>query len=90
MEERRTIRVRNALGLHARASAKLVEVIDRYKSEIYIKKGDEEVDGSSVLTLLTLAGTVGSKLELRAVGEDAVELLDAVEDLFEQRFGEDQ
>lgn len=90
MERRRTIKVKNLLGLHARASAKLVEVVDRYHSEIYIKKGDREVDGSSILTILTLAGTRGSTLELRAIGEDAGELLDAIEELFEQRFGEDE
>lgn len=78
------------MGLHARASTKLVEVVNRYKSDIYVKKGDQEVDGSSILTLLSLAGTVGSKLELRAVGDDAGELLDAIEELFEQRFGEDK
>jgi len=90
MEMRKTIKVKNVLGLHARASARLVEVVGRYKSEIYVKKGNQEVDGSSILTLLSLAGTVGSKLELRAVGEDAGELLDAIEELFEQRFGEDK
>lgn len=90
MEKRRTIKVKNLLGLHARASAKLVEVVDQYHSEIYVRKADQEVDGSSILTLLTLAGTKGSKLELRAIGEDAEELLDAVEELFEQRFGEDE
>lgn len=76
--------------MHARASAKLVEVVDQYHSEIYVRKGDREVDGSSILTLLTLAGTKGSKLELRAIGEDAEELLNAVEELFEKRFGEDE
>ena len=90
MEERRTIKVKNLLGLHARASAKLVEVVDKYHSEIYVKKGDKEVDGSSILTLLTLAGTKGSTLELRAIGEDARALLDTVEKLFEQKFGEDE
>ena len=90
MEQIRTIKVRNLLGLHARASAKLVEVVDQYHSEIYVRKGDHEVDGSSILTLLTLAGTKGSKLELRAIGEDAAELLNAVEELFEKRFGEDE
>ena len=78
------------LGLHARASAQIVEVVHKYRSALYIKKGDHEVDGSSILTILTLAGTKGSELELRASGEDAAELLDAIEDLFEQRFGEDK
>jgi phosphotransferase system HPr (HPr) family protein len=90
MEIRRTVRIKNLLGLHARASAKLVKVVENYHSEIYIKKGDHEVDGSSILTILTLAGTRGSKLEFRAVGDDAEELLDAIEELFEQRFGEDE
>jgi len=89
MEMRRTIKVSNTLGLHARASAKIVEVVQKYRAELYIKKGDHEVDGSSILTILTLAGTKGSELELRARGEDAPELLDAIEDLFERRFGED-
>ena len=90
MEIRRTVNIKNFLGLHARASAKLVEVVDRYHSEIYLKKGEREVDGSNILAILTLAGTKGSTLELRAVGEDAGELLDAVEALFERKFGEDE
>jgi phosphocarrier protein HPr len=90
MEIRRTVKIKNVLGLHARASAKLVEVVNKYKSDFFIKKGDREVDGSNILTILTLAGTMGSSLELRAVGEDAGELLDAIERLFEQRFGEDE
>lgn len=90
MERRRTVKIKNILGLHARASAKLVEVVDKYHSEIYVKKDNQEVDGSNILTLLTLAGTRGSTLELRAVGEDAGELLDTIEELFEKRFGEDE
>jgi len=90
IEIRRTIKVSNTLGLHARASAKIVEVVQKHRSELFIKKGDQEVDGSSILTILTLAGTKGSELALRARGKDAAELLDAIEDLFERRFGEDK
>lgn len=90
MEESKVLKVRNNLGLHARAAAKIVELVKRHNSELYLRKDDQEVDGSSILSILTLACPKGTELQVRAVGEDSPQLLEALEQLFEDRFGEGQ
>ncbi|MBW1729265.1 MAG: HPr family phosphocarrier protein [Deltaproteobacteria bacterium] len=90
MEESKILKVRNNLGLHARAAAKIVELVKRHNSELYLRKDDQEVDGSSILSILTLACPKGTELQVRAVGEDSPQLLEALEQLFEDRFGEGQ
>ncbi len=84
----RDVEIRNKLGLHARAAAKLVHIAARYKSDIKIRKGDEEVDGKSILGILLLAAGRGSVVTLRASGEDERDALDAVEKLIEAKFDE--
>lgn len=84
----RSIEIRNKLGLHARAAAKLVHTAARYKADIKIRKGDEEVDGKSILGILLLAAGRGSTILVKASGEDEREALDAVEKLIEARFDE--
>jgi phosphocarrier protein HPr len=88
MELTRKLLIHNELGLHARAAAKIVSLAGRYKSLLYIKKGDHEVDGTSILAILTLACPKGSELQVRAVGEDSEALIAALSLLFEQKFGE--
>lgn len=84
----RDIEIRNKLGLHARAAAKLVHTAARFKSDIKIRKGDEEVDGKSILGILLLAAGRGASIHVRADGEDEREALDAVEKLIEAKFDE--
>lgn len=84
----REVEIRNRLGLHARAAAKLVHIAARFKSDIKIRKGDEEVDGKSILGILLLAAGRGSTILLKADGEDEREALDAIEKLIEQKFDE--
>ena len=84
----RSIEIKNKLGLHARAAAKLVHTAARFKSEIKIRKGDEEVDGKSILGILLLAAGRGSTILVRADGEDEREALDAIEKLIEAKFDE--
>lgn len=84
----RDIEIRNKLGLHARAAAKLVHTAARFKSDIKIRKGDEEVDGKSILGILLLAAGRGSSVRVRADGVDERDALDAVEKLIEARFDE--
>lgn len=90
MEESKRLKVRNNLGLHARAAAKIVELVKRHNSELYLRKDEQEVDGSSILSILTLACPKGTELQVRAVGDDSPQLLEALEQLFEDRFGEGQ
>jgi phosphocarrier protein HPr len=84
----RSIEIKNKLGLHARAAAKLVHMAARFKSEIKIRKGDEEVDGKSILGILLLAAGRGSTILVKADGEDERDALDAVEKLIDGKFDE--
>ncbi|MBV8519703.1 MAG: HPr family phosphocarrier protein [Acidobacteria bacterium] len=84
----REVEIKNKLGLHARAAAKLVHTAARFKSDIKIRKGDEEVDGKSILGILLLAAGRGSVITLRADGEDERQALDDIEKLIEAKFDE--
>ena len=79
----------NKRGLHARASAKVVEAAARFKSQMFLIKGDEKVDAESILDLMTLGAPLGTEIEVEAVGEDADEALAAMLALIEAKFGED-
>jgi phosphocarrier protein HPr len=84
----RSIEIKNKLGLHARAAAKLVHTAARFKSDIKVRKGDEEVDGKSILGILLLAAGRGSTILVKADGEDERDALDAVEKLIDGKFDE--
>ena len=84
----RDIEIKNKLGLHARAAAKLVHTAARFKSDIKIVKGDEEVDGKSILGILLLAAGRGTTITVRADGTDERDALDAVENLIDAKFDE--
>ena len=84
----RDIEIRNKLGLHARAAAKFVHTAARFRSDIKVRKGEEEVDGKSILGILLLAAGRGSTIRVRAEGEDERDALDAVEKLIEGKFDE--
>jgi phosphocarrier protein HPr len=89
MERTKRLKIINNLGLHGRAAAKIVELNSRYKSRLFFKRdGYNEVDGSSILSMLTLACPKGTEVEARAVGEDSDNLLEDLSRLFEAKFGE--
>ncbi len=75
--------VRNELGLHARPAGQFVVLAGQFDSEIEVTRGSETVDGSSVLSILSLAAACGTTLTIRAVGEDAVEAVSALGELLE-------
>lgn len=81
--------IKNRLGLHARASARLVQTANRFCSEIFISKDGEEVNGKSIMGLLMLAAPIGAKIEVRVNGEDAEAAFAAISQLIEDKFGED-
>jgi phosphocarrier protein len=84
------VEIKNKLGLHARAAAKLVHTAARFKSSIKIRKGDEEVDGKSILGILLLAAGRGSVITVRAEGEDEADAVDAIEKLIDAKFDESE
>jgi len=88
VESIRRLKVRNSLGLHARSAAKIVELGKQYDSRLFLRKDDEEVDGSSILSILTLACPKGTEMEARIVGEDSESFMEKLNELFERNFGE--
>ena len=84
------IEIVNRLGLHARAAAKLVHTAARFKCDIKIRKGDEEVDGKSILGILLLAAGRGSVITVRADGDDEAEAVEAIEKLVAAKFDESE
>lgn len=82
------IEIKNKLGLHARAAAKLVHCAARFRSDIKIRKGDEEVDGKSILGILLLAAARGTVITIKANGEDEADAVAAIEKLIDAKFDE--
>jgi phosphocarrier protein HPr len=85
------IEVKNRLGLHARAAAKLVRLASRFACEIHLSRaGDiQRIDSKSILGILMLAASRGSILEFTLEGLDETQASQAISELFESRFGED-
>ena len=84
------VKVINPLGLHARAAAQLVRLAGKFRSCIKLKRTDNNVnaDAKSILSILTLAASKGTYLELSVEGKDEREALRAVEEIFVNGFGE--
>lgn len=78
----------NALGLHARAAAQLVQLANRFRSEIHVEKDGMEVNGKSIMGVLTLAAAKGSVITVSAEGEDAEGAMTALARIIENGFGE--
>jgi phosphocarrier protein HPr len=86
---RRSAIIPNKRGLHARASAKLVEAAARFKSHITVTKDGQSVEAVSIMGLMMLAASIGSEIEIAAEGEDSEEAIVAIMALIEAKFGED-
>lgn len=84
------IEVINILGLHARPASMLVKLTTQFKSDIYIRKDSDEVNGKSIMGIITLAASKGTKLRFVISGEDAEEAMARIEQLFLSKFGEDK
>ncbi len=83
------LEIKNAEGLHMRPAMQFVDIANRFKSEINVSNGDTKVDGKSIMQISMLAATCGTKLQVRAKGQDAREAIDALKELVEdQHFGE--
>jgi phosphocarrier protein len=84
----RTVTIVNRLGLHARAASKLVNCASAYSSEVWISRGQREVNGKSIMGVLTLAAGKGTELGLRIEGKDEQAAMDAIAGLIADYFGE--
>lgn len=85
----RKLKIVNVKGLHARASAKFVEVVEAHDARAWVSKDGQESGGDSIMGLLMLAAAKGSSIDVRTTGAQAEELADALEALVADRFGED-
>ena len=79
----------NDKGLHARASARFVEVVEKFASEVTVEKDGLEASGSSIMGLLMLAASKGTKIKVTVNGADSEELKLALDNLIKSKFGED-
>ena len=79
----------NDKGLHARASARFVEVVEKFESEVIVEKDGLEASGSSIMGLLMLAASKGTSIKVTLNGNDAEELVLALEELINSKFGEE-
>ncbi len=82
------MKVTNPLGVHARPAAMLVQTAAKFKSEIWLSKDGNEVNGKSMLGVMTLAAEMGSTVIIKADGPDEDKAIEALARVFEIRFGE--
>ncbi len=87
--EVQTFTIRNRLGLHARAAALLVKTANRFASEITLERDGLEVNGKSIMGILMLAASKGTKITLKAEGKDSAQAIKTLGELIENRFGEE-
>ena len=88
MKATENLTISNKLGLHLRAAAELVKVANKFKSQITIHHGVQNVNAKSLMGLMTLAAAKGTELEFVAEGDDAKDALAALKQLLAQKFGE--
>jgi phosphocarrier protein HPr len=79
----------NKKGLHARASAKFVQTVERFDAEVKVTRGSETVGGTSIMGLMMLSAAPGTAITVQASGAEAAQVMDALQALIDGRFGED-
>ena len=84
-----TFTIKNRLGLHARAAALLVKTANKFASEVTIEKDGLEVNGKSIMGILMLAASKGTKITLKVEGKDSAQALQTLGRLIENKFGEE-
>jgi phosphocarrier protein HPr len=87
---KKNVTIINKLGLHARAAVKFVNLANRFSSSVRIEKRGDEIDGKSILGILTLAAVQGSEITLTISGKDEQAALDALSALIQDRFSEEE
>jgi phosphocarrier protein HPr len=85
-----TLEIKNRLGLHLRAASTLAETVKKFKATVMLGSGKQAVNARSVTNLIMLGAGQGTRLNVKVEGPDAQAAMDAIKDLFEQRFNEDR
>ncbi len=81
--------IRNRLGLHARPAAEFVRLAGRFEAEVWVEKGDLEVNGKSIMGVMMLAAAAGTEILIRAIGTDGDAAVQALTTLVDSGFGEE-
>ena len=84
------LEIKNKLGLHARAAALLVQTVNKFSAQVNFSKDGQSADGRSIMGVLTLAASQGSKVQVEASGKDAEKAVKAIEKLIDNRFNENE
>jgi len=84
----RVFAICNKKGLHARASAKFVQTVEKFDAEVRVTRSNESVGGTSIMGLMMLAAAPGTSITVEATGREAAEVVDALAALIDSRFGE--
>jgi phosphocarrier protein HPr len=79
----------NKRGLHARASAKFVQTVERFNAEVWVTRGGETVGGTSIMGLMMLSAAPGTTITVSAIGPEAQAVIDAITELVESKFNEE-
>jgi len=85
----RKLAICNRKGLHARASAKFVQTVEKFDADVRVMRCNETVGGTSIMGLMMLAASPGTSITVEATGKEAAEVIDALTKLIDSRFGED-
>ena len=85
----REIPIINKRGLHARASAKFVQMVERFNAEVWVTKGNETVGGNSIMGLMMLSAGPGTSIMVSAIGPEAQAAIDAISELVGSKFNEE-
>lgn len=85
---KKTLTIKNELGLHARSAAMIVRALERFRSSVFLERDGAQVDARSLLDILTLACPKDSRVVVRADGDDAREAVESIEKLVDDKFGE--
>jgi phosphocarrier protein HPr len=85
----RILEIVNKKGLHARASAKFCQIVERFDADVRVTRGHETVGGTSIMGLMMLGAATGSKITIEATGNEAAAVADALEKLVSSGFGEE-
>jgi phosphocarrier protein HPr len=87
--EIRVLEIVNKKGLHARASAKFCQIVERFDADVRVTRGHETVGGTSIMGLMMLGAGIGSTITIAATGNEAAAVTDALEKLVSSGFGEE-
>jgi len=89
MVEMKVFKLKNKLGMHARAAAQFVRTAQKYQARIFVERNGQSANGKSILGILTLACPMGGMITVTAEGDDALDALAELEELIENKFGEE-